>query len=140
MTSFSTESVMNSISKLMVKFFTSLFTGLSDTLLGDPIVQWDSPLVQLVTAISALFAIIGIVMKINNTREFGSEALKFAFWLYVVMAIYGQVNYFSLLNFGQLKSSYDGSARSGSNRTLDRDLFNYLLQTFNRTIFWSQSR
>ena len=135
---------MLSFLELQNKFNRELIGGVAYHFLNNPIISWESGFIKGLTAICALFAIIDIAMKIQNQKEFAVGFARFAFYLTIILACYGQINPRRFIDFN-LSPKYDyvqkdlsSSAtakeldltRTKTNVTLDRDVYNAVAQFF----------
>lgn len=134
---------MDSILELQKKFNAELIGGVSYHFLNNPVISWESGFIKGLTAICALFAIIDIVLKVQDQKRFALGFLNFAFYLTIILSCFGQINPRKFIDFN-LSPKYDyaqkdynsksknelGVTRTKTNITLDRDVYNAVAQFF----------
>lgn len=132
--------------QLIEEFNRNLLGEVSYVFLANPIMSWDTGFIKWFTMFAGIIGLVDVLMKLKSGGSFGEALLKYAFWWIIVLAIFGEVNPRSIINF-DLIPAYDYTTKqvdrnldfptkipldpSIYNRpTLDRDVYNVVAQTF----------
>ena len=140
---------MDTLIEIQHKFNRELIGGVAQQFLNSPIISWDNGFIQGLTAICFIFAVIDLILKVNDRKSFGSGVLNLAFYMVILLSCYGVINPRQYINF-DLPPEYDytvqkqnttantiskemGTNISSTNTqiTLDRDIYNAMAYFFN---------